>query len=128
MPSRSGNIIIAYKSDVTTTMPVTHDALQDRPSLIDIRRLVCKPPHTGVAVCDDGCQRLIDLMSDGRCHLAHGHHLRDAREISPRRAQRLLRTFPLLDRTDAVTSYARPPARSPQSATRACVRQVVNST
>src|SRR5580700_11870912 len=75
---------------IAGTMPVTHDALQDRPSLFDIQRLVCKPAQTGVAVCDDGCQRLVDLMSDGRCHLAHGHHLRDAREISPRRAQRFL--------------------------------------
>src|SRR6202035_3732004 len=56
-----------------------------------------EPLTTGMAVCDDGGQRLIDFMSDRRRKLTHRCKVRGARQPRLRAAQHLFGAFQIIN-------------------------------
>ena len=79
------------RDHLARSVPIPDHAPHRFPCLIEVRRIAGEPAQAGIAVRDDGGERLIDFMGDGGRQLPHGHHPREMRQFRLRLVQRLLR-------------------------------------
>ena len=71
------------------------DAVHRRARFLQIGRVARKPHHAGIGVGDDGGERLVHFVGDGRRQRAHRAHAGDARELGLRFVIRVFRALAL---------------------------------
>src|SRR5262249_9679699 len=86
---------------LTRSKTVADYAHQNRTHFGEIRRASCEPTQTGIGVCDDGSEGLIDFVGDRRRHRSHRRLAAYLRQLVARRPQLL---FSVLEVGD-IASY-----------------------
>jgi hypothetical protein len=75
--------------DVAGPLPIGDDIPHRPPHLPQAWGLACEPAQTGIAIVDDGGERLVHLMGNRGRQLSQGHHARDVCQFRLGRVQRL---------------------------------------